>query len=93
MDLRALWPHFDSLCQLAERCVDLEVWAFGSALRRHDPHDLDVLLVYDDRASVIAVRDARRWSEMSPPCHIIAMTRTEEREYKFIYSTGAIRFV
>lgn len=29
--------------------VRLEVWAFGSALRRDDPRDLDALLVYDRR--------------------------------------------
>jgi hypothetical protein len=93
MDLRARWQQFDALCRLAERFADLEVWAFGSALQREDPHDLDVLLVYDDRASVVAVRAARMWSETDPPCDIIAMTHAEEREYAFIQVTGAVRVI
>jgi predicted nucleotidyltransferase len=93
MDLRARWQQFDALCQLAKGFEDLEVWAFGSALRDEDPHDLDVLLIYDERASVVAVRTARIWSETDPPCDIIAMTRAEEREYAFIHATGAVRFV
>jgi hypothetical protein len=93
MDLRVKWHQFDALCRLAERFADLEVWAFGSVLLRDDPNDLDALLIYDDRASVVAVRNARVWSETDPPCHIIAMTRAEEREYAFIQVTGAIRCI
>jgi predicted nucleotidyltransferase len=93
MDLRARWRQFDALCQLAEGFADLEVWAFGSALRTADPRDLDVLLIYDDRASVVAVRAAGTWFETDPPCDIIAMTRAEESEYAFIEVTGAVRFI
>jgi predicted nucleotidyltransferase len=91
MDLRVKWHQLDVLCSLAERISDLEVWAFGSVLRRDDPHDLDVLLIYDERDSVVALRNARIWAETDPPCHIIAMTRAEEREYAFIQVTGAVR--
>ncbi|MBS1868378.1 MAG: hypothetical protein JSS99_01820 [Actinobacteria bacterium] len=69
------------------------VAAFGSALRQDDPHDLDVLLLYDSRASEVAVRGAERWSETRPPVHIIAMTRAEEREYRFIQGTSAVRLL
>lgn len=91
MDLRARWPQVEALCQAAERFADLEVWAFGSALRRDDPRDLDILLIYDDRASVLAVRAAGTWDAVDPPCDVIAMTRTEEQEYGFIDSTSAVR--
>jgi predicted nucleotidyltransferase len=91
MNLRAKWWQFDALCRLAQGLPDLEVWAFGSALRRDRPRDLDVLLVYSDRAAVLAVRAAHPWAETVPPCDIIAMTRAEEREYRFIRTTGAVR--
>jgi hypothetical protein len=93
MDLRARWRQFDALCGVAEHYDDIEVWAYGSAIRQDAPRDLDVLLLYDDRPSVVAIRSARKWAETSPPCHIIAMTRAEEREYGFIQLTGATRFV
>lgn len=93
MDIRTRWPQFDALCRVAEGFADLEVWAFGSALRQDDPHDLDVLLLYDTRASIVAVRGAQRWSETKPPVHIIAMTRAEEREYRFIQGTSAVRLL
>lgn len=93
MDLRAKWWQFDALCRLAEDLSDLEIWAFGSALRREEPRDLDALLIYEDRTSVVTVRAARAWSETDPSCDIIAMTRAEEHEYRFVQQTGAIRLV
>ena len=71
----------------------MQVWVFGSALWRDDPGDLDVLLVYEDRQSVVALRDVNHWDEFSPPCHIIAMTPRELEEYDFISTTQAIRIV
>lgn len=93
MDLRTKWWQYDALCRLAEHLSDLEVWAFGSALYQEHPGDLDVLLIYDDRTSVVAIRSVREWTETCPSCDIIAMTRTEECEYRFIQTTGAVRLL
>ena len=69
----------------------LQVWLFGSALWLDNPADLDVLLVYEDRSAVQALRNLRQWQDCSPPCHIIAMTPLEVTEYDFIATTQAIR--
>lgn len=71
----------------------VDVWLFGSALRDSDPSDLDVLLVYRNRKSVLALRSVEPWDEYFPPCEIIAMTQLEEAEYAFISTTGAVRLV
>jgi hypothetical protein len=91
MNLRVKWWQLDEICRLAKLLPDVEVWVFGSALCNEKPADLDVLLVYDDRASVLEIRSVRSWADTYPPCDIIAMTRAEEREYRFIDGTGAVK--
>jgi predicted nucleotidyltransferase len=91
MDLRDRWPTLDELCRYAERFPGLEVWAFGSMLRSDRPHDLDVLIVYNDRADVVALRDMGLWEVTVPMVDIIAMTPDEEYHYQFIEVTGALR--
>jgi hypothetical protein len=54
---------------------------------------LDVLLVYNDRALVRALRSTQCWDESNPPCHIIAMTALEVIEYDFLASTHAVRLL
>lgn len=69
------------------------MWLFGSALTGGAPADLDVLVVYRDRADVVALRSARWWADCDPPLGIIAMTADEERHYAFIETTAAERLV
>jgi hypothetical protein len=71
----------------------MQVWLFGSALISLTPADLDDLLVYERRAGVIAVRNARWWRDFQPPLHMIAMTVEEERDYDFVSRTHAERLV
>jgi len=85
--------HLCELCEFASAHPRLQVWLFGSALTSDDPSDLDVLLVYEDRADVVAVRKAQWWAECDPPLRIIAMTADEERHYGFIAVTAAERLV
>jgi hypothetical protein len=54
---------------------------------------LDVLVVYEDRADVVTLREAGWWDNFEPPMHIIAMTPQEENYYQFIATTGAWRLV
>jgi hypothetical protein len=79
--------------QAAERLPFLQVWLFGSALWSAEPSDLDVLLVYEERSSVRAIREIQRWDDCWPPFHIIAMTPLEATEYDFIAITHAVRLV
>ncbi|SES43484.1 hypothetical protein SAMN04488000_13160 [Lentzea albida] len=69
----------------------MQVWAFGSALRSDRPNDLDVLIIYQDRAGVDELRSAAWWEISFPPLDIIAMTEDEERHYGFITGTNAVR--
>ncbi|OBI92888.1 hypothetical protein A5661_24980 [Mycobacterium asiaticum] len=91
MDLRERWSVLDRLCRCAERFPRIEIWAFGSALDSHEPHDLDVLVVYADRADVVALRDMDLWEVNVPPIDLIAMTVDEVDHYRFIELTGALR--
>ena len=85
------WPQLSLLVRLAGSMPTLEVWLFGSALRHDSPADIDILLVYSERESVLTLRSIRRWEEFEPPCHIIAMTPGEVEEYAFVARTGALR--
>ena len=87
------WPHLSELCRLATAYPRLQVWLFGSALTSEAPADLDVLMVYENRADVVAVRLARWWPDFDPPLRIIAMTAEEERHYGFIAHTHAVPIV
>jgi hypothetical protein len=69
------------------------VWAFGSALRRPDPEDVDVLVLYESRREVLSLRSKEKWHHREPPLHVIAMTPSEERFYDFIAVTGAVRLI
>jgi hypothetical protein len=91
MELREQWPTLDELCRCAERFPRLEVWGFGSMLRSERPHDLDVLIVYSNRADVLALRDMGLWEVTLPTVDIIAMTPDEVDHYQFIEVTGALR--
>lgn len=93
MEVTSRWPQLGAVIACAQNLGGLEVWLFGSALRRPDPEDLDILLVYDDRERVVALRTAEPWKHFSPPCHFIAMTRTELNEYDFVATTQATRIL
>jgi len=83
----------EELVRFAKTLPGLEVWLFGSALQAEEVRDIDVLVVYLYRDSVIRLRAHKHWSDRCPPCNIIAMTRREVAEYGFIDATGAIRLV
>lgn len=85
------WPDLSWLASAAASLPSLDLWLFGSALRRPDPRDLDVLAVYGDRESVVQLRCKHAWEECSPPIDLIAMTFREVVEYDFLAVTGAIR--
>ncbi|MGY9066813.1 hypothetical protein [Streptomyces sp. CAS3] len=87
------WPHLNLLTEAARALPSLEVWLFGSALRSECPADLDILLIYDDRSAVVALRKMNHWEDMCPPFHLIAMTPREVDEYDFIRLTGAVRLM
>jgi predicted nucleotidyltransferase len=87
------WPHLKRLTEAARSLPSLEVWLFGSALRSECPADLDILLIYEDRSAVVALRKMNRWEDMCPPFHLIAMTPREVDEYDFIRHTGAVRLM
>ena len=93
MDLRSRWRHLRALCDAASERPGLQLWMFGSALRCDDPADLDVLIVYEDRRTVVALRALQHWDEFRPPCDIIAMTPREVDQYEFVQRTGAVRLV
>ena len=93
MDVTSRRHQLGTLVAHARALGGLEVWLFGSALKRADPEDLDILLVYDDRETVAALRAAEPWDQFCPPCSFIAMTRSELKEYDFIATTGAVRMV
>jgi len=88
VDLR-LWPHLIDFVTAA-RSLGLRVWLFGSALTNSTPNDLDVLVMYSDRHTVLELRAQRRWSDLDPPLDIIAMTTDEERHYRFIAGCSAV---
>ncbi len=81
---------FGELIRCAARFPRLQVWAFGSALRSDQPNDLDVLIIYHDRAEVDELRNMGWWEISVPPLDIIAMTPDEEEHYGFITETGAV---
>jgi hypothetical protein len=93
VELTTRWTQLEEFCETAARCPELEVWLFGSALSSPDPADLDVLVVYENRADVVALRSASRWRHRDPPLHILAMTPGEERFYNFKAVTGATRLL
>lgn len=91
MDLKQHWTILDELCRCATQLPDLQLWAFGSMLRTKHPRDLDVLIIYTNREHVTALFGMRWWDETLPPLHFIAMTPDEERDYRFIDVTEAVR--
>ena len=55
MDLNR-WPRLNLLMEAAHGLPSLQLWLFGPALRSERPAHLDVLLVYEDRSAVVALR-------------------------------------
>ncbi|WP_270264401.1 nucleotidyltransferase domain-containing protein [Kocuria marina] len=82
------------LTQLREVTRDhpaASVWLFGSALREDDPRDIDVLIMYEDRASVAELKAAVHRAFSGLPCDIMALTADEESFYDFRRTVGAVR--
>jgi predicted nucleotidyltransferase len=90
MELIERWPHLERFNREAGKLPGIEVWLFGSALRLASPADIDILILYSKRDTLIQLRDADSWSDYNPPIHIIAMTIGEETFYRFREVTGAI---
>ncbi len=91
--MRNRWPIIDELCRCAEQFDAVELWAFGSMLSSETPRDLDVLIIYSRLADVIAIREMGLWELVVPAVDIIAMRPDEERHYRFIDLTRAIRLL
>lgn len=87
------WPQLGDLRRVVETRPGVQMWLFGSALTKHTPADLDVLLVYLDLADIEAIRAAHAWEQESPPVNIIAMTAQEETDYAFICGVDARRIL
>ncbi len=83
------WPHLTDFVACAFR-LELRVWLFGSALTNRSPRDLDLLVIYAERDTVLALRSQHWWADFDPPLDIIAMTDDEERHYQFIELCGAV---
>lgn len=67
------------------------VWLFGSVLCKDDPRDIDVLIIYEDRASVAELKAAVHGVFSGLPCDIMALTSDEESFYSFCRAVGAVR--
>lgn len=87
------WLQLREFCDAAAQCPELQVWLFGSALDSLNPADIDILVMYENRNNVVALKTARRWGDFDPPLHIIAMTAEEEQFYDFKVGTGAVRLI
>lgn len=87
------WAHLREFCEAAACYPELEVWLFGSALHSVEPGDLDILIMYENRKDVVALRSLRCWEHLDPPLHLIAMTASEERFYDFKAVTSANRLL
>lgn len=87
------YPQLGKLCEITSHLPRLELWIFGSALSTDNPHDLDLLLIYEDLDDAKFIRSCDWWEDYDPPIDLIAMTPEEEAEYRFIKVTRAQRLV
>lgn len=83
------WPQLADFMAYAFS-LQLRVWLFGSALTNRTPRDLDLLVIYTKRETVLTLRRQRWWADLDPPLDIIAMTDDEERHYRFIELCRAV---
>lgn len=67
------------------------VWLFGSALRRGNPRDIDILIMYEDPMALAQLKSAVRREFPGPPCDIIALTPQEEAFYDFRHGVNAVQ--
>ncbi len=74
---------------------ELKLSIFGSVLTRHDPADLDLLVIYEDldRAkSLRSVVDAlNHWCE--PEIDLICMRPAEQLFYEFLRDAPSLRLI
>ena len=83
------WPSLQMLCEVAAQIGGLDVYAFGSSMRRDDPRDLDILIVYTDPAALNSLVSAHEWDLQVPPVDLIAMMPDEVVELRFLDVTRA----
>lgn len=91
MEITGSWPQLAYFVKIAGLFPGVQTWLFGSALTSAAPRDIDVLVIYEDRADVVAIRAVRKWNHFDPPLHIIAMTAEEEHFHQFIAQTASVR--
>jgi len=91
MELTRRWPVLADLIEHAANIGDLEIWGFGSMIERNDPTDLDVAIIYSDRANVIELRNRAYWELATPPVDILCLTSEEDSDLGFLFGTRARR--
>ena len=91
MDLKTRWSPLAVLIEHAADIGDMEIWVFGSMLVHDDPADLDVAVIYDDRAKVTELRGRAYWELESPPVDILCLTHDEDSDLGFLSGAGARR--
>ncbi|RRQ79349.1 hypothetical protein CQW39_09340 [Streptomyces griseofuscus] len=78
------------------RFPDVELYVFGSAVRRgdHQPGDVDILLLYKGEDLALAHDLCKSIRELLtyPPIDVLALSQDEERETDFIRTVDAKRF-
>jgi predicted nucleotidyltransferase len=86
------------LCSIISKVPIEGAYLFGSWPRSSDPHDFDLLLVYDRRLcsqeQMIALRRKIRMSApeiFGLPAHVVSLTIEEEEEVQFIQAEQCVR--
>ncbi|MEP6697640.1 MAG: hypothetical protein ABJA34_12315 [Pseudonocardiales bacterium] len=57
-----------------------------------DPNDLDVAVIYEDRARLLDLRGRAPWELTAPPIDLIGLTPDEDADLAFLDGVQAIQF-
>jgi hypothetical protein len=91
MDLTDRWPQLANLVEQAAQIGGLQLWAFGSMLQVPEPNDLDVAVIYNDRARLLDLRSRVPWELTAPPIDLIGLTPDEDADLAFLDGVQAIQ--
>ncbi|WP_156135105.1 nucleotidyltransferase domain-containing protein [Arthrobacter sp. L77] len=88
------WPVLAEVAAIAQAIGGIEVWCFGSVSRGPTARDVDLLVVYEERARVNEFRskiDEYGLFQVPPLLDLICMLPAEVKFYDFLRVTSAIR--
>ncbi len=91
MEVESIKARLRRILQRTDFNTSCQLFLFGSALRKSNYLDIDILIIYTQYDDLLTVRNILEAAFEQCLIHITCLTVSEELELSFINRTGALK--